>query len=182
MKAVQWAPSGDALSGKPGEVMRLLASEDGTTYGYGYGPGWSMIFGHEHGDVAVLPGQWVVRHDDGTVTVEDVEPRRLDIGPDCREGKHRACDGRGFDLVADVVIRCACTCHTEPDGAVAYGIDLAGDGTMAIAEATRHADGTVAIRAVVVDLRDTPEAPGAPAREGRQKRCLACEAEGMTHD
>lgn len=144
MKAVQWAPSGDALSGKPGEVMRLLASEDGTTYGYGYGPGWSMIFGHEHGDVAVLPGQWVVRHDDGTVTVEDVEPR--------------------------------------PDGAVAYGIDLAGDGTMAIAEATRHADGTVAIRAVVVDLRDTPEAPGAPAREGRQKRCLACEAEGMTHD
>lgn len=32
-------------------------------------------------------------------------------GPDCQAGKHRACDGRGFDLVADEVIRCGCGCH-----------------------------------------------------------------------
>lgn len=32
-------------------------------------------------------------------------------GPDCREGKHGACDGRGFDLVCDEVIDCACPCH-----------------------------------------------------------------------
>lgn len=33
------------------------------------------------------------------------------IGPDCRDGKHRACDGRGFDIVADEIITCVCTCH-----------------------------------------------------------------------
>lgn len=58
----------------PSEVTRLLATEDGRTFGYGYGPGWSLMFGSENGDVTVLPGQWVIRHDDGTVTVQDNEP------------------------------------------------------------------------------------------------------------
>lgn len=73
-QAVQWAPSGEALSGVPSEVMRLLASPEGKTFGYGYGPGWTMMFGSQHGDVAVNPGQWVVKDEDGSVTVVDAYP------------------------------------------------------------------------------------------------------------
>ena len=47
---------------------------------------------------------------------QDPSRRPMNIGPDCHEGKHRACDGRGFDPVADEIIECACTCHTEPAG------------------------------------------------------------------
>lgn len=43
-------------------------------------------------------------------------PRRMDIGPDCHDGKHPACDARGFDLVADTIIACACPCHTATTG------------------------------------------------------------------
>lgn len=39
------------------------------------------------------------------------------VSPDCREGKHRACNG-GHDsawcYVRDATTRCACDCH-EPD-------------------------------------------------------------------
>ena len=38
-------------------------------------------------------------------------PEVMAVGPDCREGKHRACDGRGFDPVGDRIIRCSCDCH-----------------------------------------------------------------------
>lgn len=68
-RAVHWCPSGRPLDGVPGEVTVLLATGR-TTHGYGYGPGWSMIFGYPRGEVQVEPGQWVVRHHDGTVTVE----------------------------------------------------------------------------------------------------------------
>lgn len=33
--------------------------------------------------------------------------------PDCRDGKHRACIGVGFDDALDDVCACPCTCHTE---------------------------------------------------------------------
>lgn len=33
-----------------------------------------MIFRHEHGEVSLLPGQWIVRHQDGTFTVTDTDP------------------------------------------------------------------------------------------------------------
>lgn len=69
-RAVQWCPSGRPLDGVPGEVTLLLA-RGRTTHGYGYGPGWSMIFGYPRGEVQVEPRQWVVRHFDDTVTVED---------------------------------------------------------------------------------------------------------------
>lgn len=74
MKAVQWAPSGNAFDGIPSEVVRLLATDDGKTFGYGYGEGRAMVFRHERGEVSVLPRQWVIRHDDGTVTVSDADP------------------------------------------------------------------------------------------------------------
>lgn len=73
MRKVQWAPSGNPFSGIPGEVVNLLAS-DGKTYGYGYGKGWELVFYHKAGSVSVSPKQWVVVHDDGRVTVEDIEP------------------------------------------------------------------------------------------------------------
>lgn len=37
------------------------------------------------------------------------------INSDCSEGKHRACDGRGWDVDADQHAPCPCSCH----GAVA---------------------------------------------------------------
>lgn len=74
VQAVQWAPDGP-MSGVPSAVTRFLASSDGTTYGYGYGPGWSTIFGSAQGDIPVESGQWVVRHPDGRISVEDADPR-----------------------------------------------------------------------------------------------------------
>jgi hypothetical protein len=72
MRAVKLAESPMEMA--PGPVQRLLARKDGYTFGFGYGPGWSLIFGSEQGDIAVQPGQWVVRHDDGTITVQDEAP------------------------------------------------------------------------------------------------------------
>lgn len=73
--AVQWAPSGNTLDGRPGEILRLLASPDGTTHGYGGGPGASMAFGtRAGGDIHVLPGQWVTVREDGSVTVDATDP------------------------------------------------------------------------------------------------------------
>lgn len=74
VKSVQWAPSGSTMSGRPGPVVYFLASDDGKTYGYGWGPGASVMFGHEHGDVTVLAGQWVNKHEDGTFSVTDEKP------------------------------------------------------------------------------------------------------------
>ena len=59
------------MDGIPGQIARLLESPSGKTFGYGYGPGWSMVFGTWIGeDITVLPGQWVVRHDDATPTTQ----------------------------------------------------------------------------------------------------------------
>lgn len=73
--AVQWAPSGNALEGIPGQVMRLLATPEGKTFGYGYGSGVTIIFGSENGDVEVNPKDWVVKHRDRSITVQDYEPQ-----------------------------------------------------------------------------------------------------------
>lgn len=37
------------------------------------------------------------------------------MNPDCRDGKHRACDGSGWDEEADQPIRCPCDCHAHPN-------------------------------------------------------------------
>ncbi len=76
-RAVQWAPSGNPFEGIPSEITSLLATEDGKTFGYGYGPGWSIGFGSEQGDIFVLPKQWVIRHDDGRIEVSDAPPESL---------------------------------------------------------------------------------------------------------
>lgn len=54
---------------RPSEIQSFLSSE-GTHYGYGYGPGSSMVFGTEHGDITVEFGQTIVKHSDGTFSVE----------------------------------------------------------------------------------------------------------------
>jgi hypothetical protein len=72
MKAVQLAKN--PMDIVPSEVMRLLATPEGKTFGYGYGPGWSLMFGSEHGDIQVEPGEWVVRHSNGAITVQAVAP------------------------------------------------------------------------------------------------------------
>lgn len=70
----QWGSSEDPRSGIPSIITRLLASPDGKTRGYGHGDGWSTVFGTEHGDLPVQPGQWVNKHADGTFSATDNRP------------------------------------------------------------------------------------------------------------
>lgn len=35
------------------------------------------------------------------------------MNPDCRDGKHPACSGDGFDPETDQVIPCPCICHSK---------------------------------------------------------------------
>lgn len=47
----------------------------------------------------------------------DIVPLRADVaglGPDCRDGKHRACDGSAWDEARDEVMSCRCECHGMP--------------------------------------------------------------------
>lgn len=37
-------------------------------------------------------------------------------GPDCRDSKHPACDGRALDEHTDNITACTCSCHSQ-DGA-----------------------------------------------------------------
>ncbi|WP_193596098.1 hypothetical protein [Microbacterium sp. YJN-G] len=46
------------------------------------------------------------------VCTDIIEP----IGPDCRAGKHDACDGRALDETADEVTDCMCSCHRKHTG------------------------------------------------------------------
>lgn len=34
-------------------------------------------------------------------------------GPDCRDGKHGACDGRALDEHTDDITDCRCDCHQQ---------------------------------------------------------------------
>lgn len=91
MRKVQWCPNGRALEGVPGEVVLLLARADGRTVGFGHGVGWSMMFGH--GDdkmIQLQPGQWIVHHDDCSVTVHDGEPADIPV----LETNHYGFDGK----------------------------------------------------------------------------------------
>lgn len=72
--AEQWGRPGDHTMCIPSRIARLLADADGTTYGYGHGPGSSTIFGSAQGDVTIQIGQWVARHADGSITVQDERP------------------------------------------------------------------------------------------------------------
>ena len=33
------------------------------------------------------------------------------LNPECRDGKHRNCDGRALDVARDVFVGCDCSCH-----------------------------------------------------------------------
>jgi hypothetical protein len=35
----------------------------------------------------------------------------IHLNPDCRGGKHRACNGDGWDVIADAPTPCECGCH-----------------------------------------------------------------------
>ncbi|MEV4902378.1 hypothetical protein AB0K08_13675 [Citricoccus sp. NPDC055426] len=37
------------------------------------------------------------------------------IGPDCRDNKHPACDARAMDLETDEVTDCDCSCHAPAE-------------------------------------------------------------------
>ncbi|HWU30209.1 MAG TPA: hypothetical protein VN041_14090 [Microbacterium sp.] len=39
------------------------------------------------------------------------------LGPDCRDGKHDACDGRALDEATDEIVDCACPHHSAESGA-----------------------------------------------------------------
>ena len=61
-----------------GGVVTLLAGPNGPTGGFSYGPGASLVFPHTHGNVTVLPGQWVLRQPDGTIEVVAQKPELPD--------------------------------------------------------------------------------------------------------
>ena len=35
------------------------------------------------------------------------------MNPECRDGKHKNCDGLGFDFDTDEFTDCPCKCHKE---------------------------------------------------------------------
>lgn len=35
------------------------------------------------------------------------------VGPDCRDGKHPACDGLALDEHIDQIVACECPCHWD---------------------------------------------------------------------
>lgn len=74
VETLQWGADGNPLNVIPGEVCLFLADEDGLTRGYGYGPGWSMIFGSPQGEIILEVGQWITRLSDGSIIVEDERP------------------------------------------------------------------------------------------------------------
>lgn len=58
--------------------------------------------------------RWKNKYDPAdTITVTGIpspitEPS---IGPDCRDKKHSACDGRALDEIRDEITGCICICH-----------------------------------------------------------------------
>lgn len=42
------------------------------------------------------------------------------MNPDCRDGKHRACAGGGWDEAAEAAAPCPCKCHGLTDWQVEY--------------------------------------------------------------
>lgn len=78
LRAIQWAPSGNPLEGVPSEICRFLATADGRTFGYGYGDGWSMIFGSQRGDISLNAGEWLIANDDGSYEVANAKPQALE--------------------------------------------------------------------------------------------------------
>ncbi|QGZ16921.1 hypothetical protein SEA_LITTLETOKYO_29 [Arthrobacter phage LittleTokyo] len=39
------------------------------------------------------------------------EPGKVLLNPECRDGKHRNCNGEGWDTWADDATDCPCECH-----------------------------------------------------------------------
>lgn len=42
-------------------------------------------------------------------------PTGTELGPDCRDAKHRACDGRSYNLDTDQIVHCPCICHATKE-------------------------------------------------------------------
>ncbi len=60
-------------------------------------------------------GNPVPCHADVLLEIANQE-QSVHIGPDCRDGKHPACDGRAWDNETDQPADCGCTCHGEGTG------------------------------------------------------------------
>ncbi len=40
-----------------------------------------------------------------------MDKRNTTMNPDCRDGKHAACSGDGWDTATDCYTPCPCACH-----------------------------------------------------------------------
>ena len=49
------------------------------------------------------------------------------INPDCRDGKHPACNGDAWDDDTDLPAACECSCHSEEFGPVPCDPEDGGD-------------------------------------------------------
>lgn len=73
MMYMKFGEKDNFLGVQPGLMLNFL-SDGGKNFGYGYGPGQSIVFGTKHGDIQVKPGQWVIKDNDGRVSVHDEKP------------------------------------------------------------------------------------------------------------
>ncbi len=74
VEAYEWCPSGNPLDVQPGTAVAFIAGESGRSQGYGYGDGWSILFGSSQGDISLSPGDWLVRLSNGVIAVEQERP------------------------------------------------------------------------------------------------------------
>lgn len=66
------------------------------------------------------------------------------MNPDCRDGKHQACAGDGWDEVLDEPSDCQCACHDIKEPEMADKIPVTWEG-LVVGEAEVREDGTAII-------------------------------------
>ena len=63
------------------------------------------------------------------------------VNPECAEGKHRNCDGSGWDLAIDASAECPCRCHDALKIADRFDTEIGGVyGAVAGMLRVEHAD------------------------------------------
>lgn len=79
VEAYQWCPSGNPLEVRPGVASVFIAGAEGPPQGYGYGDGWSILFGSSQGEIPLEPESWIVRLSNGVISVEQEAPGGAEV-------------------------------------------------------------------------------------------------------
>ena len=71
--------------------------------------GWRHEFDDAVAQFAAATGQTGVR----ATGMQMPSKGQEEVNPDCKYGKHDACNGDGWDMDADFPIDCPCDCHEK---------------------------------------------------------------------